>query len=77
MVAMIETPFLRRERGFLFLVEGDILKAVKYRQNIEGVKDEENNMSVYWIINVDRMFDKTHYNIKWEIGYESDSTYIQ
>jgi hypothetical protein len=39
-------------------------KSVKYRQNIKGARDEENNMSVYGIVNVDRMFDKTHYNIK-------------
>jgi len=50
-------------RGFLFLGDGDILKVVEYRQNIKGVKDKENNLSVYWIVNVDRMFDKTHYNI--------------
>ena len=43
---------------------GDIVKAVKYRHNIKGVQDEKYNISVYWIVNVDRMFDKTHYNIK-------------
>ena len=49
----------------MFPISGsDISKAVKYRRNIGGVKDEENNMSVYWIINVGRMFDKTPCNIK-------------
>ena len=54
---------LLRDR-VLFLGDSDILKVVKYRQDIKGVKDEENNMSVYWTVNVDRMFDKTLYNIK-------------
>jgi hypothetical protein len=50
--------------GFLFLGDGNILKVVIYRQNIKGVRDEENNMPVYRIVDVDRMFDKTAYNIR-------------
>jgi hypothetical protein len=59
----IEPLSLTPRWGFLFLGRRDILKAVKYLQNIKGVKDEEDSMSVYRIINVVRMFDKTLYSI--------------